>query len=171
MKYAVIIMRGQPFHAGHRFLVDTVIANGHKPIILLGSANKLDNNKNPYTLDQRTQFAEWSAPEAQIYALNDFDDWENWTLAIETTLRIAKIDMKDVIFYINHKLEDECDFTYKGEDYHAHYEKVFHIENWKTLHVPQSHIHVSGTAVRTDIEANKQFLHPKVYEAILNIKG
>jgi bifunctional NMN adenylyltransferase/nudix hydrolase len=51
----VCIMRAQPFHNGHLHLIEQAMLNTKKVIILLGSANKASNIKNPFSFDERAK--------------------------------------------------------------------------------------------------------------------
>lgn len=50
---ALIIGRWQPFHKGHKWLVDRVKSFGHKPII--GIRHTRINEKNPYSVQERIE--------------------------------------------------------------------------------------------------------------------
>ncbi|MAG27572.1 hypothetical protein CMI47_18720 [Candidatus Pacearchaeota archaeon] len=52
MKVGLVHGRFQPFHKGHKFLVDKMLKECDLGVVLIGSAQKNDNN-NPYTLKQR----------------------------------------------------------------------------------------------------------------------
>ncbi len=52
MKVGLVHGRFQPFHNGHKFLVDKMLKECDIGVILIGSAQKSDKN-NPYTLDKR----------------------------------------------------------------------------------------------------------------------
>ena len=52
MKVGLVHGRFQPFHNGHKFLVDKMLSECDKAVILIGSATKEDI-KNPFTLEQR----------------------------------------------------------------------------------------------------------------------
>ncbi len=54
MKVGLVHGRFQPFHNGHKFLVDKMLKECDLGVILIGSAQKKDK-KNPYTLKQRKE--------------------------------------------------------------------------------------------------------------------
>lgn len=50
---AVIIGRFQPFHNGHKYLVEEALKLAENVIILIGSANRAMSVKNPFTYEER----------------------------------------------------------------------------------------------------------------------
>ena len=52
MTTALTIMRLQPFHNGHKKIIDTMLQENNQVILLIGSINKTDN-KNPYSFEKR----------------------------------------------------------------------------------------------------------------------
>ncbi len=52
MKIGLVHGRFQPFHNGHKFLVDKMLKECDKGVILLGSVGKKDD-KNPFDIDER----------------------------------------------------------------------------------------------------------------------
>lgn len=55
---AVIIGRFQPFHNGHRYLIERAMLLADKVVVLVGSANKAPNIKNPFTFAERKAMIE-----------------------------------------------------------------------------------------------------------------
>lgn len=52
---AVVIGRFQPVHNGHKYLLEQALAVANRVIVLVGSANKASNIKNPFSFDERSQ--------------------------------------------------------------------------------------------------------------------
>ena len=51
--YMVFIGRFQPFHLGHKEVVDRALELGHKVILLVGGWGKPRSPRNPWTFDER----------------------------------------------------------------------------------------------------------------------
>lgn len=51
--YLVFIGRFEPFHNGHRWVVEQALAKADKVIVLIGSANSARTTKNPFSYDER----------------------------------------------------------------------------------------------------------------------
>lgn len=62
MRRAFFIGRWQPFHEGHKKLIETALEKGED--VLIGVRDTVQDEKNPYTYDQR---------QKQIYAM--MGDW------------------------------------------------------------------------------------------------
>ncbi|MDP3916816.1 MAG: adenylyltransferase/cytidyltransferase family protein [Nanoarchaeota archaeon] len=54
MKVGLVHGRFQPFHNGHKFLVDKMLKECDAGVILIGSVGKKDK-KNPFSLDERKE--------------------------------------------------------------------------------------------------------------------
>ncbi len=54
MKVGLVHGRFQPFHNGHKFLVDQMLNECDLGVVLIGSVGKIDN-KNPYDLETRKE--------------------------------------------------------------------------------------------------------------------
>jgi adenylylsulfate kinase len=52
-RYALFIGRWQPFHNGHKYLIDSAISNGEKVCVAI--RNTEISEKNPYTVEQRIE--------------------------------------------------------------------------------------------------------------------
>lgn len=169
-KYAVIIGRFQPFHAGHQYLIDHAKEQGLIPVVLIGSANKT-NDKNPFSVHQRHTMIRLANPGLRQSFLPDFPAYEDWTVAIKYTIQaMLNIDIDDCVFYVNCKDEDKCQFIYNNVEYFDHYKKVLELEGWETYNVPPSTISVCATQIRKDLEANKEYLDEKVYNYIKGLE-
>ncbi len=57
MTTALTIMRLQPFHNGHKKIIDTMLKENEKVILLIGSMDSKDE-KNPYSFEKRFQMVE-----------------------------------------------------------------------------------------------------------------
>ncbi|HAO59273.1 MAG TPA: ADP-ribose pyrophosphatase, partial [Psychrobacter sp.] len=54
-KYLVFIGRFQPFHMGHKAVVDEALKRAENVIMLIGSANMPRSLRNPFTVEERSQ--------------------------------------------------------------------------------------------------------------------
>lgn len=52
---AVIIGRFQPFHNGHKYIIEQALLQAEEVLVLVGSANKAPNIKNPFTFCEREE--------------------------------------------------------------------------------------------------------------------
>ena len=57
-KYLVFIGRFQPFHNGHKAVIDEALKRSDKVIILIGSANLPRSLRNPFSVAERTAMIE-----------------------------------------------------------------------------------------------------------------
>ena len=55
MKTGFVIMRAQPFHAGHMQLVETALEENGRVVIIIGSSNISRTMKNPWTFQERVE--------------------------------------------------------------------------------------------------------------------
>ena len=74
--YLVFIGRFQPFHLGHRYVIEQALAQSKQVIVLIGSARVPRSTRNPFTVQERTQmilgaFAADQAKRIHCVALDD----------------------------------------------------------------------------------------------------
>ena len=172
LKYGVVLMRAQPPHKGHQHIIDTIIADGLEPVVILGSAQEARTEKNPYHPLERIHMIKLLYPDIQVYALDDVDCWDSWYHKLMSTIKLAVTDnLDEVTIYLHEKLEDLQDFTFRGVDYfNESYCKMYHIDGMHTTSLKISDIQIRAKSIREDMESNKHFLDPKVYKYIKGLQ-
>jgi bifunctional NMN adenylyltransferase/nudix hydrolase len=93
--HLVFIGRFQPFHNGHKHVIDTALSMSKHVIILIGSSNSSRNSRNPFTFEERKQMildAYQGTPYNQVKNLEilpiedyTYNDGE-WTRAVSRTV-------------------------------------------------------------------------------------
>lgn len=63
-KVGVFLARMQPLHIAHMFLIETALAECKEVYVVLGSSNKQDMLRNPFTLDFRRRMLEEALKDA-----------------------------------------------------------------------------------------------------------
>ena len=85
----VVLGRFQPFHLSHEYMLESASKwrNANSPnaplIIAIGSSNRPQNLRNPWTHEERSQMIEnWAISNSignyVIYSIPDIDDPPNW---------------------------------------------------------------------------------------------
>ena len=72
MKYSLLIGRWQPFHEGHRALVQSVIDEGKMPYI--GIRDTETSEENPYSIEQRRAMIEQCFPGVPTMVVPDIEE-------------------------------------------------------------------------------------------------
>lgn len=86
---ALVIGRFQPFHNGHKALVQAALGRGHEVVVALGSSTAKPGLRNPFTAAERRQMVEAAFPN-EVRA---------------GTLRIVEVpDLHDPPRYVAHVL-------------------------------------------------------------------
>lgn len=103
-KLAVLIGRFQPFHAGHRAMVDSALNVAQSLLILIGSANAARSPKNPWTYSEREAMVNTilkDVPFGQfvsVHPLNDYRyDEARWILEVQNQVKYMGIADSDVV--------------------------------------------------------------------------
>jgi len=90
---AVIIGRFQPYHNGHKAIVDYALDNYDYVVILLGSSYQPRSKKNPWTWQERTDMILSAHPkdEGRIYVLPvaDNPDDDLWVSSVKSLVSTA----------------------------------------------------------------------------------
>lgn len=84
---SVVIGRFQPFHNGHKCLIDFAEKIANHTLVLVGSSYIARNMKNPFTYEERESMIELCHPNVEIGALVD-DLYSNqvWIAQVQTAV-------------------------------------------------------------------------------------
>ncbi|MEE3213299.1 MAG: nicotinamide-nucleotide adenylyltransferase, partial [Thermoproteota archaeon] len=105
-----LIGRFQPFHLGHLEAVNFALSKVDQLYIGIGSSNKSNELRNPFTADERNQMIKSSLEEiimkrVSLYNIPDVDDHSKWTESIDKI-----IPKYDIVFSnddFTHRLYEE----------------------------------------------------------------
>ena len=91
-----LIGRFQPFHLGHLEAVNFALSKVEQLYVGIGSSNKNNEPRNPFTVQERKQMILSSLDEnilkrVSIYEIPDLDDHSKWTESIDEI--IPKYDL------------------------------------------------------------------------------
>lgn len=169
IKYGVFIGRFQPFHVGHQSIINKIIEDGLEPLVIIGSAQESDTEKNPYHYTDRDAMIRCIYPNIITKPLEDVDCWDSWHTSLLELL--ATVDQPETMtIYLHDKLEDLQNFTFRGKDYtNESYSKMYEVDGFNTVSLPISSIQIRAKAIRENLESNKQYLHPTTYNYIQNL--
>jgi len=88
-KKALIVGRFQPFHLGHKYLIERALEFADSVIIVIGSSN-IKDDKNPYSLEVRKNFIQefliqekLSSKVLEIISIEDVPNDDEWFGIIE----------------------------------------------------------------------------------------
>ena len=84
----LLIGRFQPFHLGHLDAVKFALSNVDELLIGIGSSNRFNEKRNPFTADERKEMIDASLDEStlgkiKIYYIPDVSDHDKWTYHID----------------------------------------------------------------------------------------
>ena len=84
----LLIGRFQPFHLGHLEAVNFALNKVENLWIGIGSSNKYNEKKNPFSADERRKMITLSVDDSiitriKIFDIPDVDDHEKWTYSID----------------------------------------------------------------------------------------
>ena len=135
------IGRFQPFHLGHLDAIKFALSQVENLWIGIGSSNKSNEKRNPFTADERKEMITSSLDDAikkriQIYYIPDVDDHEKWTYHIDSI-----VPKYDIVF-------SNDDFTHT----------LFQKRGIKVIPVPlKERESLSGTNIREKIAMGKSW--------------
>jgi nicotinamide mononucleotide adenylyltransferase len=122
MEYGVYLGRFQPFHNGHNATIQEIILAGLRPIIIMGSIEKIDE-RNPLSFEERVDLIRKIYPGIIIIPVKDYENWDEWYEKIIEELSF--FDGKKHIFSFR-KESDFSTFTFKGKLIkNCHYLDIF----------------------------------------------
>ena len=107
-RYLVFIGRFQPFHCGHKAVVDEALKRADNVIMLIGSANLPRSLRNPFSVDERAAMiknAYSPAEAARIHCVGLDDALYNdtrWLQYVQAGVKSVTGDLEGDIGLIGH---------------------------------------------------------------------
>lgn len=103
-----VIGRFQPFHIGHKQLVDKALLNGKRVVVFIGSSDKSRTESNPFTAEERMNiisscFEDKELRRIVFVALPDFDTDKEWLDHIVSSLVLIRQDSSTFTFVCSAK--------------------------------------------------------------------
>jgi bifunctional NMN adenylyltransferase/nudix hydrolase len=95
----VFIGRFQPFHNGHKAVIDTALEQAKQVVVVIGSSFRSRNIRNPFTFEERKAMIEAVYPSDRVLVVpvSDFPyDDNKWVNAIQSIVDKTIPDAKDV---------------------------------------------------------------------------
>lgn len=147
---AVYIGRFQPFHNGHKYVVEQAKKIAHNVVILVGSASSSRSQSNPFTFNERQSIIHRVVPEVDyILPLADFLYEENqWLTEVQELVDTAIEDNPNSRVCIIGHTKDESSYYIKSFPQWD----VVELEHWEK---------VSGTDIRDHFFGGKPLLYLK----------
>ncbi len=154
-KNGIFIGRFQPFHKGHQAVIEKIMNDGLKPIVIVGSVNSTDNSRNPYSFDQVKKMITSVFPDIVCLPLPDYQDDMKWLSHLRSI-----IPCESVIYYFR-KDED----LKNGVHYLDFLDGKIEL---REINSDEINIPVRATQIRSNYERFKLFLPSSVYQIMIN---
>ena len=142
MQVGILVGRFQPVHIGHVQAIEFALENSNKLFIVVGSAEKSNQKRNPFTFEERKKMIELAINEKElqdnisIIPINDANNHTEWIASIKNT-----VGEYNLIF-----TNDELT------------EKLFKKNETKVINVPLLDRNIlSATEVRKRLELDKEW--------------
>ncbi len=139
-RYLVFIGRFQPFHSGHKAVIDEALKRSDEVIMLIGSANLPRSLRNPFSVAERAAmikgaYSEADAARIHCVGLDDalYND-TRWLQYVQAGVKSVTGDLQTDIGLIGH-----------SKDSSSYYLSLF--PNWASVSVP-SYQNLSATPIR-----------------------
>jgi len=94
MKYDALVFIGrfQPFHNGHKAVIDAALEQAKEVIVVVGSSFAARNTRNPFTFDERRQMIKAVFPQdnVKVVPVSDYPyDDNKWVAAVQNVVHGA----------------------------------------------------------------------------------
>ena len=153
----VFIGRFQPFHLGHKSIVDRALQQADSVLLFVGSANVSRSVKNPFTYEERCDMItacypdETSADRLRIRPLNDvlYNDTA-WIASVQASVMAEALAAANGDASVHlHGLKDfRIGLIGHMKDSTGYYQKMF--PEWASLDVQHSYGTFGSTHIRND---------------------
>lgn len=153
--FLVFVGRFQPFHLGHKNIIDIALIKADEVIIVVGSSNSARCYHNPFTFDERKGMIEASFPENErkrlhIIPSDDVYNTQLWiknTQQIVTNVILACINSDTPAIYLHGTASAKIGLIGHSKDSTSYYLKLF--PEWGHIDVPQKYIY-NATDIRKE---------------------
>ncbi len=160
------IWRFQPFHNGHKSIIDRMIQENEQNLILIGVSDSYETTENPYSYTQRLGFmSDTYQDETNIafWPLIDNDSDKKWVQQILWIWYIQKV--KKIQLYCWSIAEDSAIKVIKQ------YENLFTWKQLDIIEIDRNIVPISGTQVRHEmktewVESIENLVPNEVYDSL-----
>lgn len=167
MKPCMLLARMQPMHLGHQALIQQIINKGYQPILVLGEANEL-SERNPYDFHTRHCMIKRVYPDIPMGKVLDATSWDAWMENFHKVYHMIADVYGEPLLAVHNKPEDLQDIHFRGELRKSiYYSQLIAECGVELLQLEPTGIDIRATTIRNDLEGNKQFLHPMIYEYLI----
>lgn len=90
---ALLIGRWQPFHKGHKYLINKAREDFERIVIGVGSSQKSRTPENPLSYEEREVTIKSCYPQIEVFPVQDMGDDKLWIKEVEKGLK--KLDIKN----------------------------------------------------------------------------
>lgn len=152
MTTGLTIGKFAPFHKGHEYLIESALKVVDRLIVIVYDAPK--QTKIP--LEVRASWIKTIYPETIVIKADQVPKDVGYTEAIQ---------QKHVAYILSLVESYKVDFFFSSEAYGEKMSDALGAKNILVDH-ERTFLNISGTEIRKDIKAYKDYLHPIVFEAI-----
>jgi bifunctional NMN adenylyltransferase/nudix hydrolase len=154
MKLGLVIGRFQPLHYGHTSLLEKALEENDKVLVLVGSAGKLPDYKNPFPVETRIKLIEDHFEEDLgnlcVKGIKDYPSDSQWIEDVTARVMTMEDDPTNVTLYTSEK------------------DETFYRTNFLYSVVSKSSEGISATDLRTAIYLGKPWvLVPEVTRVLM----
>ena len=148
-KHGLAVARFQPFHLGHKRMVDEMIENCERITLVVGSTQEHGTEKNPFTFMERKKMIKKAYdddPDAwykiKVLPVQDINDNVGWAKYILDTVEEHLCETKD------HEIYVEPDAYYCGSEYDYSWFRQTNLEKVIIDRTNKDLPYVSATMIR-----------------------
>lgn len=161
------IWRFQPFHNGHKSIVDTMLNENEKNLILMWVSGTGLTEENPYTYEKRLEFLTELYKDTHnldMCPLIDMDSDKRWVQQMLAICYIQKVD--HIKLYCWDEKEDSAIQVIKT------HQNLFAGKKLEIIEISRNKLPISGTQIRHEMkiewkEAVKKLVPDSVYKNLI----
>jgi len=142
--FLVFIGRFQPFHLGHKSVIDAALEHTRHVIVLIGSAKEARSIRNPFTWEERADMitGAYAAPEqARIHCTPLLD----LPYAEQSWIRNVQMSVQGIACQFQFTGDKRIGLIGHAKDHTSYYLNMF--PQWDSLNVAQDHA-LDATSIR-----------------------
>ena len=149
----VSVMRAQPFHNGHKAVIDKALEHAKEVVIVLGSCFQPRSTKNPFTFEERKAMIKAVFPQGNVKVVPVMDypyDDNAWVTAVQSVVRGAVasngwVDYPPKIGLIGHSKDSSSYYLKIFPDWRKHVE-VENVDGINATDIRDKLLDLKGTS-------------------------
>ena len=163
-KIGVFIGKFQPFHLGHGSIIEKMLEDNLKMILIIicGPANPLNFNERKIMIKYL-----YNNDNIKFIFMEDFNNPTIWYNELIKRINIYSKN-NEIIFYGHQKDVDKKYYQFKEKEYYGHYYDIFEIEKYEVKYL-KNYRNINARDIKINKILAKESLNDEIFNYLIQI--